>query len=266
MAVQIPWYFLHAILGLGTIYLVYHIHWDLTIGAARRRLIKQHGCKPIKRPRMIDPFLGLDFIWDFSKQVNEQRVLETTQGRFKALGTGTYQFSLLGATIIPTMEPDNVKSILALDFKSYSLGEIRKGPMVSLLGEGIFTTDGAAWQHSRDMLRPMFVRSQLLEDLEMFERHAHHLIEAIPKDSSTVDLQELFFRFTLDLGKYILDKLPFSNLCVSFSNPVEQHLMKTISPLPSNDHPRGNMLIQRTNSNGASIRNEHELYPTWHRD
>lgn len=216
MALTIPWYFLHAILGLGTIYLLYHIYWDLTIGAPRRRLIKQHGCKPIKRPPMIDPFLGLDFIFDYSKQMNEQRVLEGTHGRFKALRTGTYRFSLLGTTIIPTMEPENVKSILALDFKSYSLGEVRKGGMVSLLGEGIFTTDGAAWQHSREMLRPMFVRSQLLEDLEMFERHADHLIEAIPKDSSTVDLQELFFQFTLDLGKPILEKLPSSNPRVSF--------------------------------------------------
>ena len=133
--------------------------------------------------------------------MKEQKLLEGTQGQFKALRTGTYRFSLFGTTIIPTMEPDNVKSVLALDFKSYSLGEVRKGALVSLLGEGIFTTDGAAWQHSREMLRPMFVRSQLLEDLEMFERHADHLIGAIPKDSSTVDLQELFLRFTLDLCK-----------------------------------------------------------------
>ena len=265
MVLTIPWYFVHAILVLGTIYLFYHVYWDLTVGAARRRLIEQHGCKPIKRLPTIDPFLGLDFIWNVSKQIGEQRVLEGTQGRFKALGTGTFRFPLLGTTIIPTMEPENVKSILALDFTSFSLGEIRKG-MVPLLGKGIFTTDGAAWQHSREMLRPMFVRSQLLEDLEMFERHAYHLIEAIPKDSSTVDLQELFFRFTLDLGKYILDKTPFSNLCVSFSSPVRQHSISTISSFSTKDHRRGNTLIQRINSNGALVRREHKLPPTWHRD
>lgn len=72
-----------------------------------------------------------------------------------------------------------------------------------LLGESIFTTDGVAWQHSREMLRPCFSRSQLVDDLEMFERHVQHLIQAIPRDRSSADLQELFFRFTLDLGMFI---------------------------------------------------------------
>ena len=66
-----------------------------------------------------------------------------------------------------------------------------------LLGDGIFTTNGAAWQHSREMLRPNFVRSQV-GDLPTFEAHVKHLVAAVPLDGSTVDLSELFFRLTMD--------------------------------------------------------------------
>ena len=62
---------------------------------------------------------------------------------------------------------------------------------------GIFTTDGAQWQHSREMLRPNFVRSQV-GDLPTFEKHVRHLVAAVPTNSSTVDLSELFFGLTMD--------------------------------------------------------------------
>jgi cytochrome P450 len=62
---------------------------------------------------------------------------------------------------------------------------------------GIFTNDGADWSHSREMLRPNFVRSQI-GDVATFERHISHLIAKLPRDSSTVDLAEFFFRLTMD--------------------------------------------------------------------
>jgi len=69
--------------------------------------------------------------------------------------------------------------------------------MGPVFGEGIFTTDGEAWAHSRALLRPNFARDQVA-DLEAFERHIQALVAVIPRDGSTVDLQELFFRFTMD--------------------------------------------------------------------
>ena len=47
------------------------------------------------------------------------------------------------------------------------------------------------------MLRPNFARRQVA-DLETFEVHVDHLIQAIPRDGSTVNLQDLFFRLTID--------------------------------------------------------------------
>lgn len=59
------------------------------------------------------------------------------------------------------------------------------------------------WQHSREMLRPNFVRTQI-GDVEMFEKHAELLIQAIPRDGSTVHLQDMFSRFSLDVATDLL--------------------------------------------------------------
>lgn len=53
------------------------------------------------------------------------------------------------------------------------------------------------------MLRPNFARSQI-SDLETLEVHVARLLKAIPRDGSTVDLQDLFFRLTMDSATDLL--------------------------------------------------------------
>jgi cytochrome P450 len=62
--------------------------------------------------------------------------------------------------------------------------------MEHLCGRGFLTTDGEIWNHSRKLLKPTFARSNLL-DLSTVENELDKLIEAIPTDGSTVDLQPL---------------------------------------------------------------------------
>ncbi len=66
-----------------------------------------------------------------------------------------------------------------------------------MFGDGIFTQEGAAWKHSRELLRPQFVHKQY-EDLAVFRDAVDDLLEAIPSMGGVVDLQPLFFRLTLD--------------------------------------------------------------------
>jgi len=68
---------------------------------------------------------------------------------------------------------------------------------LTLYSIGIFTNDGADWAHSREMLRPNFVRSQI-GDVATFERHVAHLISKLPPNGSTVNLADFFFRLTMD--------------------------------------------------------------------
>ena len=69
--------------------------------------------------------------------------------------------------------------------------------MKSMIGEGIFTQDGPAWKHSRELLRHQFVRMQY-QNLEGFREHVEGLIETLISSNGTVDLQPLFYRLTLD--------------------------------------------------------------------
>lgn len=68
-----------------------------------------------------------------------------------------------------------------------------------MLGEGIFTQDGPAWMHSREILRRQFARMQY-QNLGVFDDHVQLLmtrLSALAEKGGTVDLQPEFFRFTL---------------------------------------------------------------------
>lgn len=186
-----------------SLYCIGYIYHQLALASNHRRISKQNGCKSVKTWRTIDPFFGLDFLWDQYNALKCHRALESTQIRYMSVGANTVQVKFLGQAYISTIEPENLKTVMSLKFKDYALPDERKKMLIPMLGEGIFTTDGAAWQHSRDMLRPNFVRSQI-GDIEMFERHVGNLIQAIPQDESQVDLQDLFFSLTLDIATEFL--------------------------------------------------------------
>ncbi|KAL8854758.1 MAG: hypothetical protein Q9221_000541 [Calogaya cf. arnoldii] len=167
-----------------------------------QQFMSKHGCEPTKVFHSKYPF-GIDLIRDELKWLKEHTLLEHYNVPYRFLDCTTFSASQLHVQFLATIDPDNIKSILATDFKSYSLGEGRKQALRPFLGDGIFTTDGADWQHSRDMLRPCFTRSQI-GDQELFEKHFRHLLREIPRDGSTVDLQDLFFRLTLDIATEFL--------------------------------------------------------------
>lgn len=186
--------FLGGSLVLG---LLYYVYWQLTVGARRRRIIKENGCLPPMKYPYKDPILGFDEFTRVVKAFKERRGLELILQRFKDKNSNTFQLNSLGQTIITTIEPENIKTFQSLSFKKWSLGSQRIRNFRVFLGPGIFSSDSAEWQHSRSMLRPNFAREQV-RDLDTFEAHIDHLIQAIPRDGSTIDLQDLFFRLTMD--------------------------------------------------------------------
>lgn len=153
------------------------------------KFARENGCgKPVVAPSLI---LGLDRLWSLFTAMKEHRSLELIRSWYQQYGN-TFKTNL-GRPMIMTIEPKNVQTVLALKFKDFDLGHYRNNALRPLLGEGIFASDGAAWEHSRALVRPNFVRNQIT-DIEVYERHVSKLIEQIPVDGSTVDLQDLFFR------------------------------------------------------------------------
>ncbi|KAF2204790.1 cytochrome P450 [Delitschia confertaspora ATCC 74209] len=186
-------FLLYAAAGFFCLYLLYS---QITLYLSRRRIIRQNGCQPLVHRINKDPFFGLDVIAENRKLGSEKRFLPCAEQRFYRLGVWTYGSRIFGESFVVTAEPENIKTVLSTKFKDFTLG-VREHYFKSLLGHGIFNSDGEKWANSRHLLRPNFAKDQLA-DLEAFERHMKLMLKAIPKDGSTVDLQELFFRLTID--------------------------------------------------------------------
>ncbi|KAG5368233.1 Cytochrome P450 52A12 [Yarrowia sp. C11] len=164
------------------------------------RKVKKFGCGELTVAK--NGFLG----WKGITQVLD--VLKTKKGpaalkeRIDAYGR-TYVFPIGPAPVISTVEPENIKAMLATQFKDFSLGT-RYRALAPTLGDGIFTLDGHGWTHSRALLRPQFAREQVSR-LDSLEAHFQILKMCIDKemrekgnDSRGFDIQNLFFLFTLD--------------------------------------------------------------------
>ncbi|KAK8257876.1 cytochrome P450 [Phyllosticta capitalensis] len=163
----------------------------------RRRIILENGCEPPTAAKLLDPILGIDNIITLARESRNHNLLGHISNRFREYGQ-TYSTLRLGTPLIITNEPANLQAVLATRFKDFALGPFREPAMGHFLGKGIFTTDGAHWAASRAMIRPNFARDQVA-DLAMLESHVQDLLAVLPRDGHTeVDLQDLFFRLTID--------------------------------------------------------------------
>ncbi|KAF2791501.1 cytochrome P450 [Melanomma pulvis-pyrius CBS 109.77] len=177
-------------------FLAYILYTRLTLYLTRSAFKRQNDCQPCPYVFNKDPVLGLDVLRANIRHANTHTVLEGNEARFKNLGTNTYHSRIVTMPIIQTSEPENIKTILSLKFKDYSFGA-REKAFAPLLGHGIFNADGERWANSRHLLRPNFARDQVA-DLDAFERHFKLMLQHIPTNGVTIDLQELFFRLTID--------------------------------------------------------------------
>jgi cytochrome P450 len=115
----------------------------------------------------------------------------------------TMEASVAGQRAIVTDDPDNLKAILATQFKDFGKGEPFHQDWKEFLGDSIFATDGQLWHNSRQLIRPQFIKDRV-SDLDTFERHLVVLLRELAATpdgigrGKEVDVTELFFRYTLD--------------------------------------------------------------------
>ncbi|KAJ5291605.1 n-alkane-inducible cytochrome P450 [Penicillium angulare] len=160
-----------------------------------RIFARKNGCFETKTT-MPSYFFGFDHLWKLLKAYGENESMEFAQRWHNEFGN-TFNLPFgVGRTVVRTCDPKNVQAILATKFNDFEIA-VRQKPFGPLLGNGIFVSDGKAWEHSRALLRPNFVRNQI-SDIAVYEKHVSQLIKHIPLDGSTVDLQDLFLRMTID--------------------------------------------------------------------
>ncbi|KAL8860203.1 MAG: hypothetical protein Q9178_003467 [Gyalolechia marmorata] len=164
---------------------------------ARKSLISQHGCKPPSKYPVWDPFFGIDVIYDAIRAAKRKTFLIEKISHYKTYGN-THSSRLTTYPVISTIEPDNIKTVLSSSFRDFVIGSPRRRAFGPAIANSVLVADGVEWEHSRALLKPSFARS-LVGDLATMETHVKHLIDAIPSDGSTVDLAQLFLRFTADV-------------------------------------------------------------------
>ncbi|KIL58254.1 hypothetical protein M378DRAFT_170840 [Amanita muscaria Koide BX008] len=124
---------------------------------------------------------------------------------FDTLGPA-FNMYIFYSDVFVTASPEYIKLILATDFHNYVKGERLHHSMASVLGTGVFNSDGDMWRFHRSITRPAFTRDRI-SDYEMFDRHAKTVISQIKKrlkEGYAVDFQDLMSRFTLDTATEFL--------------------------------------------------------------
>lgn len=162
---------------------------------------KKYGC--VNPPTIDTGLMGVPMLREALNHLKEGTVLEYFMERTRQGQVGTYQMYIAQMKIIFTIEPENIKALLATQFNDFALGS-RHAHFKPLLGDGIFTLDSNGWKNSRAMLRPQFSREQI-SHVRSMEPHVQTLASHIRKNAGQVfDIQDLFFKFTVDTATDIL--------------------------------------------------------------
>lgn len=183
-------------LGLIALYVVSRIITAVTLNAKIRRLGARAPIRTSYFP------LGLDMLYQMISYMAQDRSLELWELMFKKWGKGGFTVEAgSGERVIMTAEPENIKAILATQFKDYGKGEKFWRDWFDFLGNGIFATDGHLWHNSRQLIRPQFVKDRL-SDIDTFEEHVQVLIKKL--EEGPVEMLDMNFRYTLDAATHFL--------------------------------------------------------------
>lgn len=151
----------------------------------RRRyaLAISHGCAPPVAYQPKEPLSGFDFQMRMYSHIPFLYELHQRYGE-------TYQVrSWVSLPAICTIAPENIRAINMS--KDFGVEPMRLPGLGYFCGSGFITTDGDTWKHARKLLKPSFDMSNI-RDLSTLRGEVNSLLEQVPKDGSTIDLQPSF--------------------------------------------------------------------------
>lgn len=108
---------------------------------------QKNGTQPARKLPQWEQWVGIQNVLEMLRAARNHGILELGLRRYTAMGK-TFETKALGRSFTHTIDPENIKTVLSTNFKDFAVGQ-RIDTLGPLLGSGIFTTDGSAWEHSR---------------------------------------------------------------------------------------------------------------------
>jgi cytochrome P450 len=183
---------------------------------------RKAGCSiPVKYTHW-DPFLGLDLFLQRLSDMKAGDSIATDRNLLKKYGR-TVRTNAWGIKQYVISDPVNIQTILATQVDKFGSAPMNRKMCADFLGDGVMTTDGHMWKKSRQMINPVFARAQVSE-LSSFERHLLRMIEKIPKDGGTIDMQPLCKQLFLDSSTEFVFGKSANSLSQETDSPIARRL------------------------------------------
>ncbi|EDO03291.1 hypothetical protein SS1G_05772 [Sclerotinia sclerotiorum 1980 UF-70] len=157
---------------------------------------KKAGCSSPVKYKHLDPFFGFDLLSKKIQYTKAGNLLALDDELFAKYGK-TLHTIFFGRNHWMTMDHLVIQTVAATEADKFGSAPSNRKPAWPLLGDGAFTTDGHIWKRSRELLQPVFSRSQVSQ-LSGLKSHMERFFERIPRDGSTIDIQPLAQGLFLD--------------------------------------------------------------------
>lgn len=181
---------------IGIAVIICYLHAKLFQYISYERQRKSRNCGRIKQYRHYEPVYGIDLVYAMATALKNHRWLSWQKQLFAEQGVKTFEANFLGTRMIFSNESDNMKAMSTEHWKEFGVQPIRfaNGVAEPFTGPGVSLTDGEMWQHSRNLIKPYFDRSGY-RNLHRLQVHTDKLLDLLPRDNSTFDLQPLMQRW-----------------------------------------------------------------------
>lgn len=155
---------------------------------AYQQAMRREGCQPIPRYPHKDP-IGYDLYKITAEGAIEGDTLAMRRKLYSTYGN-TFASNWIGQKVVGTCDRENIQTVLGTSPGNFVMSPLRNKIAEPLLGTGLLTRDGQAWQHARGLAMSVLGKEQAA-DLVSLEEHFQKFLKLIPKDGTTVDLQPL---------------------------------------------------------------------------
>lgn len=144
---------------------------------------RKHGAAQAKRVRLLDPIFGLDF-------KIKTHAHQTGYPKYHARHGKTFLTRhFVGQSVLSTVDPENIQTMMGRS-DDWGVEPLRFWASSRFCGDGFLVRDGRIWRDARKAIKPSFYHGNLCDFSEL-EKRVGMLVQRIPNDGTTVDLQPM---------------------------------------------------------------------------